>query len=99
MSASTLVRKSVPVAPGQLELLDRLRRRGTLERAAVEHAVGPLPESASEAYLLQALLAFAESELHARSLDLAYAQYAAETDDEDRAFAAAVRTRRGRLDD
>jgi hypothetical protein len=91
---TTTIRKSVPLAPAQLDLLERLRQHGSDERTTIEQAIGVIPETASEAYLLHALIAYAEKQLRDQILDAQYARRAATLDDEDRQWAELVRSRR-----
>lgn len=94
MNTSTLSRKSIPIDADELSLAQSVRTPGTPERLAVEAVVGPLPERISEAQALATLLSVARVSVREQVTSAGYAAYAAALNDEDRAFAAANRSRR-----
>ncbi len=91
---STTVRKSVPLHPQELELLDRVRSAGTPENDALREATGiEFPQGTSEAESLRAILKIGIATIEDRVMEHGYAAMAAERDEDDRAFAAAMRRR------
>lgn len=94
MNSTTAARKSVPLDDDELTLAEQVREPGTPEREAVESVLGPLPGRLSEAQALAALMSVAQNSVREQVTSTGYAAYAAALDEEDRAFAAATRTRR-----
>ncbi|MDR1187614.1 MAG: hypothetical protein LBK95_09180 [Bifidobacteriaceae bacterium] len=93
------VRKSVPLTPSQVALVERVREPGSPERAAIEGVVGPVVGTLSEARALSELIEVALKVLREVRLEQGYAALACASDQGDEAHARAVRARRGRLDD
>ncbi len=94
------VRKSVPLTADDQALLESLRMPGTPEHAALAEVVGAdLPEDASEAETLHALLVAGRLAVVERVMISGYAALAAAQDAEDRATRRAMRARAARLGD
>lgn len=91
MSTET-IRKSVPLTPDELDALNAARTEGTTEHDALTELAGP-GATRSEAATLAALLALGIGAVRERAMDHGYAALAAEQDDEDRAYEAAMRKR------
>lgn len=86
-------RKAVPLTQEELDALATVRTEGTaLHGALIDYAGGAAARS--EASTLHALVAIGLAQLNERALAQGYAQLAAEADDEDRAYRAAMRKRR-----
>lgn len=86
-------RKAVPLTQEELDALITARTEGTaLHSALVDIAGGSATRS--EASTLHALVALGLAELTERALSQGYAQLVTETNDEDRAYRAAMRQRR-----
>lgn len=98
--AATKVRKSVPLTAEDQAHLDRLRTPGSPEREALSQVAGILlPDDASEAEALHALIAAGCAAITERAMLTGYAALAAAQDDEDRSVRRAMRTRAGQLED
>ncbi len=95
MNTETVSRKSVPVDSDELRLAQAIRELGSPEREAVEAVIGRLPERLSEAQALSALMAVARHSVSDWVTAAGYAAYGEALDEEDRAFAASTRARRG----
>lgn len=96
----TTVRKSIPLTTEDQAHLDRLRTPGTPEHEALSEISGvPIPENASEAETLHALLAAGKAAVIERVMLTGYAALAAAEDDEDRSARRAMRERAARLGD
>lgn len=96
-SMVAMTRKSVPIDAGEHEFVRRLRTPGSRERAALRAAAGiDLPDDASEAEILHALLAVGRHTVDEQLLDEGYAALAAAETDEDRAVHHAMRARSAR---
>jgi len=98
--SSTTVRKSIPLTAEDQAQLDRLRTPGTPEHEALNQLSGvPIPDNASEAETLHALLAAGQAAVVERVMLTGYAALAAAQDDEDRSARRAMRDRAARLGD
>jgi hypothetical protein len=94
------VRKSIPLTPDDQAHLDRLRTPGTPEHEALAQVAGILlPDDASEAETLHALLTAGRAAITERVMLTGYAALAAAQDDEDAAARRAMRARAARLED
>jgi hypothetical protein len=94
------VRKSIPLTAEDQAHLDRLRTPGTPEHEALSQVAGILlPENASEAETLHALLTAGRAAVTERVMLTGYAALAAAQDDEDRSARRAMRDRAARLED
>ncbi|HXT90112.1 MAG TPA: hypothetical protein VN714_12740 [Trebonia sp.] len=91
MTAET-IRKSVPLTPDEQAALDAARAEGNPVHDALTELAGPAA-TRSEAATLQALLHLGLNAVRERAQDHGYAALAAEQDDEDRAYHAAMRRR------
>ncbi|WP_141566422.1 hypothetical protein [Pseudonocardia sp. N23] len=88
-----MYRKAVPLTQEELDVLATVRTEGTALHGALIDVVGDAALR-SEASTLHALVALGLAQLNERALAQGYAQLAAEVDDEDRAYRAAMRQRR-----
>lgn len=86
------IRKSVPLSPDELDALNAARTEGTTEHDALTELAGPAA-TRSEATTLAALLALGFTVVRDKANENGYAALAAEQDDEDRAYEAAMRKR------
>ncbi|MGW6862552.1 hypothetical protein [Streptomyces xanthophaeus] len=94
---STKTRKSVPLDALVEESLIRLRRHGSPENRALCQVTGiSVADDTSDAEILRALLNAGRVAVQEKVLENGYAALAAAQDDEDRAYAAAVRDRGAR---
>lgn len=97
---STTARKSIPLTAEDQAQLDRLRTPGTPEHEALSQMSGtPIPDNASEAETLHALLSVGHAVIVERVMLTGYAALAATQDDEDRSARRAMRDRAARLGD
>lgn len=98
--APATVRKSIPLTAEDQAQLDRLRTPGTPEHEALVQISGvPIPDNASEAETLHALLAAGQAAVIERVMLTGYAALAAAQDDEDRSARRAMRERAAHLED
>ncbi len=87
-------RKSVPLEPGDMDRLARLLQGGTPLRRCINSLIGS--EKFSDAALMHALVVAGMEHVEELAAEFSYAELAESMDDEDRAYRAALRTRRGR---
>lgn len=100
MTTKTKLRKSVPLTAEDRAHLDRLRTPGTPEHEALSEVAGILlPDDASEAETLHALLTAGRVAVAERVMVSGYAALAAAEDEEDRAARRAMRARAAHLGD
>lgn len=91
---ATLVRKNISLHSYEIELVTRVRNEGTAERAALREVTGvDLPESASEAESLRAILKIGLSAIEEKVMTYGYAALAAARTEDDTATTAAIRRR------
>lgn len=96
----TRARKSIPLTAEDQAQLDRLRTPGTPEHEALSQmSATPIPDNASEAETLHALLSVGHAVILERVMLAGYAALAAAQDDEDRSARRAMRDRAARLGD
>ncbi|GHB04992.1 hypothetical protein ACIQRS_19555 [Streptomyces termitum] len=92
---ATLTRKSVPLDAPTEEAMRRVRRHDSPENRALRQVTGiKVGDDTSDAEVLRALLNAGRVAIEEKALENGYAALAAAQDDEDRAYAAARRTRR-----
>jgi hypothetical protein len=100
MTANRKVRKSVPLTHEDEAHLKQLRTPGTPEHQALSQIAGILlPDDASEAETLHALLMAGRAAVTERVMISGYAALAASRDDEDHATHRAMRARAAHLGD
>ncbi|MGC0313252.1 hypothetical protein [Kitasatospora acidiphila] len=100
MATKSKVRKSVPLTDEDQVHLERLRTPGTPEHEALSQVAGILlPDDASEAETLHALLMAGRAAVTELVMIGGYAALAAAEDDEDRTARRAIRARAARLGD
>ncbi|TDC60325.1 molecular chaperone GrpE [Actinomadura sp. GC306] len=86
------VRKSVPMGPEDITTLKRMHASESPERQALAQLTGhELNDSASDAEILSALIRAGREAVTERMAATGYAAWAAEMDDEDRAYRRARR--------
>lgn len=89
---STLIRKSVPMGAEDTVTLQRMHQPESAERTALAELTGKiLPEGASDAEILGALLAAGRAAVTDRIATAGYAAWAADMDDDDLAYRRARR--------
>ncbi len=89
------IRKTVPLTPDELTLIETLRTVGTTEHSALLDLAGAGADR-SEATTLHALISLGIATLEDRVAERGYAELAATRTDEDREFHDAMRSRRRR---
>lgn len=90
---SETIRKTVPISPAELAILDASRIKGSPANVALIDLLGP-DATRSEAATLHGALSLGLAVIQERIADHGYAALAAAQDDEDRAYHAAMRNRR-----
>lgn len=87
-------RKNVTLAEDELDLVNRIRRDGSAERDAVRSMTGAeLSANTSQSESIRLVVRAGVAAIEERVLTAGYAAMAAERDDDDRAYAAAARSR------
>ncbi|MEU8561664.1 hypothetical protein AB0C45_09260 [Streptomyces cyaneofuscatus] len=98
--SNTKVRKSVPLSQEDQAHIERLRTTGSPEHEALEQMAGiRLPDDASEAETLHALLTAGRIAVTEHAMLTGYAALAAAQDEEDTSTRRAMRARSARLED
>ena len=87
------IRKTVPITPEELAILDATRSEGSPAHEALTELLGPAA-TRSEAAALHGALSLGLSLISERIAEHGYTALAASQDAEDRAFHAAMRNRR-----
>ncbi len=95
---SDTIRKTVPLNPEELALLEASRSQGSPAHQALTELLGPAAAK-SEASVLHAAVSLGLSVIQERVADHGYAALAAAQDDEDRAYHKAMRARRRPTED
>lgn len=98
MTTDAPIRKSVPLTPDELALLDAARTDGTPTHEALTELLAANPAlrelaATSESAILHALIQLGIGAVRERAMEHGYAALAAAQDDEDRAYHAAMRRR------
>ncbi|MFJ9728539.1 hypothetical protein ACIRP3_37935 [Streptomyces sp. NPDC101209] len=91
---TTLTRKSIPITEADQTAVARVREPDSSERAALLALGVELSAQPSEAEVLHALLTAGRKAIEEGAMLYGYAALAAQQDDEDREFHAAMRGRR-----
>lgn len=94
LTRRTTTRKSVPVTAEDAATVERVQEPQSMERTALAELGIELSATPSEAEVLQALIEAGRIAVQQQVMATGYAALAAAQDDEDRAYAMAMRGRR-----
>ena len=94
LTRRTVARKTVPVTAEDTQAVERVRRPGSIERAALAELGIELSANPSEAEVLQALVEAGRAAVQQQVMATGYAALAAARDEDDREHELAMRSRR-----